>query len=268
MEKVHIDKEERRLNNLLWTRINEYKMLNDTLCEMISKDASSQTLTVMKDEINELLNEISEIKGQLSLFEDKDSEKEYGYYDDADKAWFEEKAANEKNLYDSVVKPKCEEKSCGSCPSKEKGKFWDSPSRKEMRGLMDDFFNSVDIRIGSNRFLVDLKSSLLIPEYMVESVSFDMASKIVFINVYDFVANIGSKEVPILELLKKAPKTFDFTIKHLTCDGSVLYTEHYSNCRLTNETFRRELDYGSDDFSTIGLTITYGDVTYEANNQA
>ena len=268
MEKVHIDKEERRLSNLLLTRINEYRMLNNTLCEMVSKNASSNTLTVMKDEINELLNEISEIREKLSVFDDKNGEeKEYGYYDEADKAWFEEKEANEKNLYDSIEKPKCEEKSCGSCPNKKKEKCWDSPSKKEMKGLMDDFFNSVDIRIGANRFLVDLKGSLLIPEYMVQSVSFDMASKMVFINVYDFVANIGNKEVPILELLKKAPKMFDFTIKHLTCDGSVLYTEHYSNCRLTNETFRRELDYGSDDFSTIGLTITYGDVTYEADNK-
>jgi hypothetical protein len=65
-------------------------------------------------------------------------------------------------------------------------------------------------------------------------------------------------------VLKYAPNSFNFEVKHLEADGKVLYTEKYSRCRLV-EIYRDPIDYASDDFSKIQLFISYQNVEYETS---
>lgn len=260
--------EKKRLKSLLHTRANEYKMLNNTLCELIEKNPSSKNIYMLKEEMDGILNEIASINKSLNSFEDSDNE--YGYYNDEDKSWFENKS-----LYDSIEKESEKEVSClnkcGSCLKKSADK-----AREEnldvvdlndvglSQDLIEEFRKTVDARILSNRFLVDFKDALGVPEIMVKSVTFDTFKKELCIDIYDFVAKIGMSNMPLLELLKHAPQLFEMNIKHLEADGNILYLEKYNGCTVT-EVYRHPLDYSNDGFSKISIFIAYKDVEYEAN---
>jgi hypothetical protein len=54
-------KDPKYLKSLLWTRINQQKMLNNTLCEMMSKNSSKKSIEMIRENIDEIGKEISEI---------------------------------------------------------------------------------------------------------------------------------------------------------------------------------------------------------------
>lgn len=265
------------LKNLLNMRINEYKMLNATLCEMIGRNSSKQVIDSMKSELDGIMSEIENINKDLGRVKNGEKEVSYTYYDKN----VEEK--KNKGFYDSIVK---QTKACEFVEAEEmkkNGKKYNYENiykqvKKEYndelvekkndcqltKKFVEDLRNTVDSRLQANRFLVDLKDPLSIPEIMVKSIAFDPNENRVSVCIYDFVTDFNGQKYPILQVLKYAPNSFNFTVKHLEADGKVMYTERYSRCHLM-EIYRDPIDYASDDFSKIQMFISYQNVEYEAS---
>lgn len=263
------------LNSLLYTRINQQKMLNNTLCEMILKNSDENSITMIKNELDDVMDEINKINEEIEQHFKNNDEVKYTYYGES----MDEKAKNEaqksSGFYDSIIKKnriaqfKEVEDAKEGKPNIKYNYNNIYKERIESRlsdKLIEELRDSSDSRLQSNRFLVDLKESLGIPEIMVRSVSFDPHNKMVSVCTYDFVREHNGRKQPILQVLKNSPIAFDFTVKHLNASGEVIYTEKYSNCRVT-EIYRDPIDYASDDFSKIQLFINYQFVEYEASNQ-
>ena len=220
------------LKSLLLTRINQQKMLNNTLCEMLSRNSNQKSIEMIKDELDDVMDEISKINHNIANLDNEEEEITYSFYDNVEK---------------------------NGCPNamKEKAETEDD----SIKELIEDLGNTSDSRLQANRFLVDLNSALNIPEIMVSSVSFDPNENGVWVCIYDFVLDFNGKKFPILQLLRNAPKSFHFTIKHLECNGKVVYTEKYYGCHLT-KIYRDPIDYAIDDFSKIQIFINYQNVEY------
>ena len=279
-------KDPKYLKSLLWTRINQQKMLNNTLCEMMSKNSSKKSIEMIREDIDEIVKEINEINYDISRIGQKDEGVTYSFYDDvkkdkcvnamAEKACEEDKKS--KGFYDSIVKQnkavqfkETEGIKNSEAPTKYnyeniyKENESDANYKDDLtKEFVEDLRNTADSRLQANRFLVDLKYSLNIPEIMVKSVAFDPDENRVSVCIYDFVTDFNGKKYPILQVLKYAPNSFNFIIKHLEADGKVMYTERYSRCHLM-EIYRDPIDYASDDFSKIQMFISYQNVEYEAS---
>jgi hypothetical protein len=279
------------LKSLLWTRINQQKMLNNTLCEMMSKNSSRKSIDMIKEDLDEIIEEISNINYDIAKIGKKDEEVTYSFYDNVEKNkcldTMKEKACEEdkksKGFYDSNVKQnkavqfkEAEDIKNGEAPTKYnyeniykkvETKYNNNFKVNQdnlTKEFVEDLRNTADSRLQANRFLVDLKDPLSIPEIMVKSISFDANENRVSVCIYDFVTDFNDKKYPILQVLKHAPNLFNFTVKHLEADGKVMYTERYSRCHLM-EIYRDPIDYASDDFSKIQLFISYQNVDYEAS---
>ena len=265
------------LKNLLNMRINEYKMLNATLCEMIERNSSKQVIDSMKSELGCIMSEIENINKDLEKIKNGEKEVTYTYYDKN----VEEK--KNKGFYDSIVKKnkavqfkEAEGIKNGEAPTKYnyeniykkvETKYNNNFKANQddlTKEFVEDLRNTVDSRLQSNRFLVDLKESLSIPEIMVKSVSFDPRGNSVSVCIYDFITDFGGARYPILQVLKYAPNAFSFKVEHLDANGKVIYTERYSRCHIT-EVYRDPIDYSSDDFSKIQIFISYQNVEYETS---
>ena len=271
------------LESLLWTRINQQKMLNNTLCEMMSKNSSKKSIETIKENLDEIMEEISNINYDIARIGKKDEEVTYSFYDNVEKNRcldaMTEKACEEdkksKGFYDSIVKQnkavqfkEAEDIKNGEVPTKYIYENIYNNFKVNQNGLtkkfVEDLRNTADSRLQANRFLVDLKKSLNIPEIMVKSIAFDPNENRASVCIYDFVTDFNGQKYPILQVLKYAPNSFDFTVKHLGGDGKVMYTEKYSKCHLM-EVYRDPMDYASDDFSKIQLFISYNNVDYETS---
>lgn len=271
------------LESLLWTRINQQKMLNNTLCEMMSKNSSRKSIETIKKNLDEIMEEISNINYDIARIGKKDEEVTYSFYDNVEKNRcldaMTEKACEEdkksKGFYDSIVKQnkavqfkEAEDIKNGEVPTKYSYENIYNNFKVNQNGLtkkfVEDLRNTADSRLQANRFLVDLKKSLNIPEIMVKSIAFDPNENRVSVCIYDFVTDFNGQKYPILQALKYAPNSFDFTVKHLEADGKVMYAEKYSKCNLM-EVYRDPMDYASDDFSKIQLFISYNNVDYETS---
>lgn len=261
------------LRSLLWTRINQQKMLNNTLCEMMTRNSNKKSVDMIKQELNEIMEEISKINYDIAKIGKKDEEVTYSFYDNVEKNTcldaMAEKACEEdkksKGFYDSIVKQN------KAVQFKEVGgiKNGEVPTKYSYENglaeeIVEDLRNTADSRLQANRFLVDLKDPLSIPEIMVKSIAFDPNENRVSVCIYDFVTDFNGQKYPILQVLKYAPNSFNFTVKHLEADGKVMYTERYSICHLM-EIYRDPIDYASDDFSKIQLFISYQNVDYETS---
>lgn len=261
------------LRSLLWTRINQQKMLNNTLCEMMTRNSNKKSVDMIKQELNEIMEEISKINYDIAKIGKKDEEVTYSFYDNVEKNTcldaMAEKACEEdkksKGFYDSIVKQN------KAVQFKEVGgiKNGEVPTKYSYENglaeeIVEDLRNTADSRLQANRFLVDLKDPLSIPEIMVKSIAFDPNENRVSVCIYDFVTDFNGQKYPILQVLKYAPNSFNFTVKHLEADGKVMYTERYSRCHLM-EIYRDPIDYASDDFSKIQLFISYQNVDYETS---
>ena len=279
------------LRSLLWTRINQQKMLNNTLCEMMSKNSSRKSIEMIKENLDEIMEEISNINYDIAKIGKKDEEVTYSFYDNVEKnrcpdAMTEkdcEEDKKSKGFYDSIVKQnkavqfkEAEDIKNGEAPTKYnyeniykkvETKYNNNFKAKQddlTKEFVEDLRNTADSRLQANRFLVDLKDPLSIPEIMVKSIAFDPNENRVSVCIYDFVTDFNGQKYPILQVLKYAPNSFNFTVKHLEADGKVMYTEKYSRCHLM-EIYRDPIDYASDDFSKIQLFISYQNVDYEAS---
>ena len=54
------------LKSLLWTRINQQKMLNNTLCEMMTRNSNKKSIDMIKQELNEIMDEINKINYDIA----------------------------------------------------------------------------------------------------------------------------------------------------------------------------------------------------------
>lgn len=279
------------LKSLLWTRINQQKMLNNTLCEMMSKNSSRKSIEMIKENLDEIMEEISNINYDIAKLGENDEKVTYSFYDNVEKNGcpdaMTEKACEEdkksKGFYDSIVKQnkavqfkESEGIKNGEAPikynyeniyKKVETKYNNNFKANQddlTKEFVEDLRNTADSRLQANRFLVDLKDPLSIPEIMVKSIAFDPNENRVSVCIYDFVTDFNGQKYPILQALKYAPNSFNFTVKHLEADGKVMYTERYSRCHLM-EIYRDPIDYASDDFSKIQLFISYQNVEYETS---
>lgn len=261
------------LRSLLWTRINQQKMLNNTLCEMMTRNSNKKSIDMIKQELNEIMDEINKINYDIARVGKKEEEVTYSFYDSVEKngcpdAMTEkacEEAKKSKGFYDSIVKQN------KTVQFKEVGgiKNGEVPTKYSYENglaeeIVEDLRNTADSRLQANSFLVDLKKPLSIPEIMVKSIAFDPNENRVSVCIYDFVTDFNGQKYPILQVLKYAPNSFNFTVKHLEADGKVVYTERYSRCHLM-EIYRDPIDYASGDFSKIQLFISYQNVEYETS---
>jgi hypothetical protein len=279
------------LRSLLWTRINQQKMLNNTLCEMMTRNSNKKSIDMIKQELNEIMEEISKINYDITRVGKKEEEVTYSFYDNVEKNRcpdaMTEKACEEdkkgKGFYDSIVKQnkavqfkEAEDIKNGEAPTKynyeniykkAETKYNNNFKVNQddlTKEFVEDLRNTADSRLQANRFLVDLKDPLSIPEIMVKSIAFDPNDNRVSVCIYDFVTDFNGKKYPILQVLKYAPNSFNFIVKHLEANGNVMYTERYSRCHLV-EIYRDPIDYASDDFSKIQLFISYQNVEYETS---
>ena len=100
------------LKSLLWTRINQQKMLNNTLCEMMTRNSNKKSIDMIKQELNEIMDEINKINYDIARVGKKEEEVTYSFYDSVEKngcpdAMTEkacEEAKKSKGFYDSIVK--------------------------------------------------------------------------------------------------------------------------------------------------------------------
>lgn len=274
------DSEKERLNKLLWTRINQYKMLNNTLTEMIVNNKNGMLVDSIKKEIEETLDEIQKIKSDLTKDESTSVNEEdvtYSFYDDIAKTVLpSNNEKKESDCYDSVVRQsKAAEFKMAEYSKRDKTNL-DYEYNNRKKGItkevnitsnkyVDEINKTIDSRIMSNRFLVKLNDELNIPEVMVKAISFDGYEKTLSIVIYDFVTEIDGVKYPILQLLKFARNSFSFDIEHLDANGNVIYTEKYVGVNV-KEVYRDPIDYSSSEFSTLQIFATYTDVNYEAAN--
>lgn len=262
------------LKSLLELRINQQKMLNNTLCEMMFRNSSRESIEAMKEDLNDVMNEINIINTEISKL-GEDEEVNYVYYGDSIGEKAKKEAQKSEGFYDSIIKKnkiaqfKMAEDIKKDAESHNKYNYksvYDEIKKNcPTKDFLEDLRNTADSRLLSNRFLVDLKDSLGIPEIMVKSVSFDTIEKMVSLCIYDFISDKDGGKFPIMEVLKYYTAEFDFNIKHLDSNGNVLYTEYYSKCRI-GDVYRDPIDYSSDDFSKIQIFITYQNVEYETSN--
>ena len=73
------------LKSLLWTRINQQKMLNNTLCEMMTRNSNKKSIYMIKQELNEIMDEINKINYDIARVGKKEEEVTYSFYDNVKK---------------------------------------------------------------------------------------------------------------------------------------------------------------------------------------
>jgi len=269
-----MDTKKEDLNKLLWIRINQFKMLNNTLTQMIANNGDEAIMKNIKEEIDETLGEIEKIKFDLNNEEKAYEEEEkvtYSFYNndiaklDNAEAKLKENEKKDSGFYDSIVKQsKAAQFKMAEYTKKDNTKV-DYNCNGVKNKQCDEINEKLDTMAFSNRFLVELEELVEIPSEMVKAVSFDPSMNQLVLNIYDFVKDIEGVKYPILGLLKYAPERFNFSINHFDANGKVMYVEKYHNAQIY-EYYRDCLSYSSSEPSMIQIHIVYENVAYETNN--
>lgn len=285
-----------KLKEMLNTRMSEYLMLNKTLIEMLEKDSSDINIDLMKKDIAEKQEAIDTLKEwiQQKVEEEEDTREIKAAEKEPTCGLIKKKPRLAKsvkvetnNIYDSIKKETSTPKNYGkedystACginkPSEDKeyGEY-DTPYNhlhyeeeyKNKIGIVgyDKDDNVYDKVTTANRFLVRFGTPFTIPEWYVRRVSFISGQEKEFdISMFDFIDTDTNRPIiaDILGMVNNSDALpFKISIDHLDPTGRVIYTERYHGCRI-KEVYRSELCYEKDDFSTIDMTITYSDVSYE-----
>jgi hypothetical protein len=284
---------------MLNTRMAEYLMLNKTLIEMLEKDSSDINIDLMKKDIAEKQESIDtlkewiqeEVEREEDTREIKAAEKELVCGQIKKKPRLSKSVKMEtNNIYDSIKKETSTPKNygkedystaCGiSKPSEDKnyGEY-DTPYNhlhyeeeyKNKIGIVgyDKNGNVCNRVTAANRFLVRFETPFTIPEWYVRRVSFISRQEKEFgISMFDFLDTDTNRPIiaDILGMVNNSDALpFKISIDHLDPTGCVIYTERYHGCKI-KEVYRSELRYDEDDISTIDMTITYSDVSYETTH--
>ena len=235
--------------------LQEHAMFNNTLAEMVERNTSVHAIKQIEDEISSLDKKIKSVQEEIRVNSPKECENKEelrkSFYNEIKKPSipksFRHKKTN-KNLYDSIKK---NDFATYDTPYNSFGEKSDTP------------ITPYDNVISANRFLVRFGTPFNIQEYYVRSVNFSPSDKkVLLITLFDFITDDNK---PIIAELNGQNIPFRISIDHLDPTGVVLYTERYHGCRIM-ETMKSDLDYSSDEKSTIMLRIEYSDLTYETTN--
>ena len=251
------------LDKRLKMKINEHKMLTNTLHETFRNPNSSEsTLNSIKRAIDETLNEIASLREQVngattykSIFDRIDKKDEppvkvlsgteprYNY-----KRQYKVKSFNDIKKSEDEISEILQKRIDDGTLSTEPISLG-----KKM---------NVDNILFSNRFLFDL-SVIGVPATMVKRLWVcNDQNNFIEVEIYDFVDEDGT---PILaKLTAYDGRKFTSEIKHLSPIGSVVYKEKYNGCYLDSTIRRDALTYSESEASTITLRIYYDGVSYEA----
>lgn len=284
-----------RLKEMLNTRMSEYLMLNKTLIEMLEKDSSDVNIDLMKKDIAEKQEAIDTLKDwiQEKIENDEDAramkaaEKEPTCGSIKKKPRLAKSVKMEaNNIYDSIKKETSTSKNygkedystaCGISKSSEDKNYGEYDTPYNHLHYEEEYKNKIGI-VGYDkdnkvtaayRFLVRFETPFTIPEWYVRRVSFISSQKKEFdISMFDFLDTDTNRPIiaDILGMVNNSDALpFKISIDHLDPTGRVIYTERYHGCKI-KEVYRSELHYEKDDFSTIDMTITYSDVSYETSH--
>lgn len=235
--------------------LQEHAMFNNTLAEMVERNSSVYAIKQIEDEISSLDKKIKRVQEEIRVNSPKECENKEelrkSFYEEIKKPSipksFRHKKTNKKNLYDSI--------------KKNDFATYDTPYNS-LRKKSDTPLTPYDKVNSANKFLVRFGTPFTIQEYYVRSVNFSPSDrKELFITLFDFITDDNK---PIIAELNGQNIPFRISIDHLDPTGVVLYTERYHGCRIM-ETMKSDLDYSSDEKSTIKLRIEYSDLTYETS---
>ena len=211
-------------------KINEHKMLMNTLHEMFRKnDVPVKTLEMMKAEINDTLKEIEELR--------KESD--------------QDEKARTVSMFDNIKK---DNGCCGSstCTCHHNYAYYE-PKNKDTDEVFYD-----------SKFIVEL-DDLNIPSDMVQTVHFLSKSKVEVV-INDFIVSVYGRKYPILSIIEgNIGRKFTMTIKRFDETGAIAYKEKYVGCEI-KETFRSSLERIKAEPSKIMLQINFDGVSYETAN--
>lgn len=247
--------------------LQEHAMFNNTLAEMVEKNSSVYAIKQIEDEISSLDKKIKSVQEEIRVNSQKECENKEelrkSFYEEIKKPSipksFRHKKTNKKNLYDSIKKS---DFATYDTPYHSLGKEEVYDSNKFSVYTSGTPLTPYDNVNSANRFLVRFGTPFNIQEYYVRSVNFSPSDrKELFITLFDFITDDNK---PIIAELNGQNIPFRISIDHLDPTGVVLYTERYHGCRIM-ETMKSDLDYSSDEKSTIKLRIEYSDLTYEAS---
>lgn len=227
-------------------KINEHKMLMNTLHEMFRKnDVPGKTLEMIKAEINDTIKEIEELRKE-AMSSTKDTTV---------------------SMFDGIKKNSgC----CGSstCTCHHNYGLYDNIAKSnEAKPVnLDAVIVNTNIHdiLFTSGFVVEL-DDLNIPSNMVQFVTFLGKDKIE-IAINDFITTIFGSRYPILSVIEgNVGRKFTMTIKRIDQTGAIVYKEKYVGCEIEGY-FRSSLEYTKTDPSQIMLQIKFDGVSYETAN--
>ena len=260
------------LKKRLKIKINEHKMLTNTLNEAFKRDdVSASTLNRIKMAIEDSLNDIALLREEI----------ENGYvcktYEKS--SFFDKIKKNEKKKDELSIKVlsgmnfKYDSKRPYGIKSFDEVVKDEAGNGHEVRHTTSVESVNTDSILFCNRFLCDL-NAIGIPETMVKWVlpyksseynTLNRTSNFVEVQIYDFVDNDG---VPVLAKLNAYDgRKFTIEIKHLDPTGIIVYKEKYNGCYLDGEFLRDSLRYADSEPASITFKIYYDGVSYEASCQ-
>lgn len=259
------------LKKRLEMKINEHKMLTNTLHEAFRKEGTSEdTLNSIKSAIDSTVSEINILREQIN-----NEGVTYASYNAYKKMSFFDKIGKKDELPIKVISG-CEPKYNSKKPYSIKSfdEIVKDEGGKEHEVKHTTFIENVntDNILFCNRFLCDL-SVIGIPETMVKWVcqfkgsedSSNRTDNFIEVQIYDFVDDNG---IPVLAKLNAYDgRKFTIEIEHLDPTGCVVYKEKYNGCYLDGEIIRDSLRYVDSEPSTITFKIYYDGVSYEASFQ-
>lgn len=252
------------LEKQLKVKMNQHKMLSDTLYQMINKGVEGMMISRVKGEMDDTLNEVNELKEEIEYIKGN-TKKATNIYDAIQKTidsaektieTVKKSVAKEENLYDSI--------------SKDFGVYdtpYNKPINENVPHLQDFDLRTYDGLPFSNRFIVDL-GDLGIDPWMVKSFAHAPSGQghKIYLTLYNHIIGIGPGKYPLCELIDSS-RGDEFSIKVTYVDptGVPIYSEEYVDCKIV-EYCKSPLVYDVSEPTNVEITLEYSYIKYDVNN--
>ena len=247
--------------SLLQMKINQQKMLCNTLNESLAKCENKESIYKLQNEIVKSTDEVLSLRDKIE-----------GGYDDVQYATYDEEK-KKTSLFDKCLKKitpsKIGEKDPNlnnqtKCGVTETSANSEMPKANTKGEITND--GKKHVMVADNKFIVQFSDELGIPSEMVVSVSFENSVHKLSVYIYDFITKYDDGGiVPIIETIKNSTKAFDMNITHFDEDNNALYNEAYWGCRVSG-IFRDSFDVRYGDVAKFVLEINYDGVDYGPAN--
>lgn len=247
-----MDNKETVHENRLEIMKNEYRMLSNTLLEMIERGVDNERIGMIKRELGQKANEIkdymcadrepSECKPQPIGVKQRPSK-------------------DSCNFYDSIAKP-TDKECCESSDAKKYGDDYDAQIRKKNIETVENNFVNLDKKILAERRFLARLYEIGVMEPMVKEIHFsESKDNSLELVIYDYVNDSGQ---PILEKLENRRENgflFNFNVEHLDPSGKCVYMEMFRGCEIVSIE-RSNLAYSSNEMSVIYVGVKYNKKLY------